>query len=123
MAQHLIKPKFFQIFIGIIAICIPMIIGIIMWPTINASFQKVYIHYKVGDDYYKISINKHKEFEADMPEAKICVTYDGKNFEIPINLIDDVIRGYGANNITLSVLDENNNVIQEQSSIHRIPGY
>jgi uncharacterized protein YxeA len=120
--QHF-QPRFSKIIIGIIAICIPVGIGFIIWPEIKASLQTTYVYYKVDEKYYKIHINKHKEFETDMPDAKICVSYNGEDYEVPINLKDEMIKKYGANNITLTVLDRNNDVIRKQSSIHRVPGY
>ena len=123
MTKALFTPKFYQIIIGIIALCIPVVMGFIIWPKIQAIFSDVYIYYEVDGEVFKISIKDYEEFESDLPEAHIYLTVDKKNYCISISQKEEFVNDFGPDNVTLTVLNKNNHPLSRLSKIHRVPGY
>ena len=113
-----------QTALGILAICIPLILGCFIWADIKKAFtstsDEVFIFYMVEDNVLKIPINIQAEFESNVPTAKICVTVNGGDYAVPLDEMEEFMKRNP--NARLSVLDENHDLIPELS-IHRVPGY
>lgn len=123
--------------LGILALCIPLVLGLAIWPDIKSTFSQnniddeqvkqaktedVRICYQVDERRAKVRLDKQKEFEEQYPNAKMLLTVDGRYYAIPLNEIAEFIKYYGADNVKLTVYDENKNPIPELST-HRVPGY
>ena len=133
MERHNVNSKFLELIVGIMAICVPIAIGAFMWPEIKTSFltihrtslqsHPIYIYYEIDDEIFKIAVKDYQEFESDLPMTKIQLTFNGEYFSVPLSEKDRFIQRNGANNVTLSVIDDDGNVVPELSDIHRVPGY
>ena len=75
-----------------------------------------FIYYKVGDDTVKVPSNNQKEFEKRIPDARVLYTHNGQNIEVPVKNIDAFVSKIGAENITYSAYDDNNEYAPELST-------
>ena len=126
-----------QTVLGILALCIPLVLGLAIWPDIKSTFspnniddeqvkqartEDVHICYQVDERRAKVRLDKQKEFEERYPNAKMLLTVDGEYYAIPLKDVDEFIKDFGAENVKLAVYDENKNLVPELS-VHRVPGY
>lgn len=65
-----------------------------------------FIYYSVGDKRAKVTKEAQEEFEKKYPDAKIHLTYNGRNAQVSLNSRDAFLSKYGADNITYSAYDE-----------------
>jgi hypothetical protein len=65
-----------------------------------------FIYYSVGDKKAKVTKEAQEEFEKKYPDAKIHLTYNGRNAQVSLNSRDAFLSKYGADNITYSAYDE-----------------
>ena len=125
-----------QTICGLVAIGVPLILMWTIWPEIRSTLslenggdqystqlqtQEYCIYYTVGERHAKVTLEAQEKFENHYPNARMCLTIHGQNYDVPINNIDKFIRDAGYGNVKLSVF-ENGKYIPDLS-IHNVPGY
>ena len=137
MSNKTSNNRHMQTILGFAILCLPLILGGFIWPEIKLALlankienntstqienQEYHLYYLVGEKHAKVPLKVQKEFESKYPNAKLCVTVDGKNYKVPLDRMDEFMGRVGASNVTLSVIDENHKHIPELS-IQKVPGY
>jgi hypothetical protein len=126
--------KLKQFLVGIIAICVPIIVGIIIWPNLKMAFECIrdtqpncneskeafYISYEYEGKQYKVPNTEYLEFESLVDSAYIFLTFEGENYRVPLNKRKEFIEICGINNVKISAYDANKKY-RPELSIHQVP--
>ena len=141
MMHHISHYKFTQIILGVVAILIPFIVGCFIWldtkdtfpqkqatrkttiENIQRSHQRgVYIYYQLGDKYERVNLRRHKTFEYENPNARICLSINDDHYCVPLDKMSAFVKKFGAQNVSLTQHDENDNP-SKGLNILEVPGF
>lgn len=75
-----------------------------------------FIHYEYEGKNLKVPVEQQKEFEKNVPSAKMMLTYNNKNYKVPIGELVTFADKVGADRLTYSAFDDNKEYVPSLST-------
>ena len=81
-----------------------------------------HIFYDYEGQTLKIPVEEQKEFEKNVPSAKMLLTYEGNNLSVPVSELKGFIKDVGKENVSYSVYNDKNEY-QPEKSVDKYSSY